>query len=54
MWMQGSGLPSRPTIESGSAASIGVISCGFVFGRLGRMTGAVMGLAYAGYMIQLG
>lgn len=36
------------------AASIGVISCGFVFGRLGRMTGAVMGLAYAGYMIQLG
>ncbi|MEC7210885.1 MAG: hypothetical protein VXW17_07960 [Pseudomonadota bacterium] len=36
------------------AASIGVISCGVVFGRLGRMTGAVMGLAYAGYMIQLG
>ena len=36
------------------AASVGVITLGLVFGRLGRTDGAVMGLAYAGYMIQLG
>ena len=36
------------------AASVGVIALGLVFGRLGRTAGAVMGLAYAGYVIQLG
>ena len=36
------------------AAGVGVIICGLAFGRLGRVAGGIMLIAYAGYLVQLG
>lgn len=36
------------------AAGVGVIICGLMFGRLGRLAGGIMLIAYAGYLVQLG